>query len=253
MAVAGLGSGLAMATSMSAALVELDEEKSGVGSAVLQAVNKTGGPLGIAVLGSVLSAGYLALSTLPASPRWLPPSERASSVAWRSPTAPLGARWIVRTAFVHGMDMALLVSAGIALVGMVLTISSDPSRTEPDPLGWVPRAATQPVPTRVPSVTGAVFRTTGLLLTTTPEATGPLWVGEWPVARRANVGGHGRPATPPTVDLAVPKWPPACEPGVAAAPPPTKRSPRRRPPPAGPDRRVPRQGTRALPPHQISP
>ena len=36
------GTGLAMATAMSAALVELSEEKSGVGSAVLQAVNKTG-------------------------------------------------------------------------------------------------------------------------------------------------------------------------------------------------------------------
>ena len=60
MAVAGLGVGIAMATAMSAALVELSEEKSGVGSGVMQAVNKTGGPLGIAILGSVLSAGYLA-------------------------------------------------------------------------------------------------------------------------------------------------------------------------------------------------
>ena len=40
--------------------VELSEEKSGVGSGVMQAVNKTGAPLGIAILGSVLSAGYLA-------------------------------------------------------------------------------------------------------------------------------------------------------------------------------------------------
>ncbi|MGD0749769.1 MAG: MFS transporter, partial [Acidimicrobiales bacterium] len=51
MAVAGLGTGIAMATTMSAALVELSEEKSGVGSGVLQAVNKTGAPLGIAILG----------------------------------------------------------------------------------------------------------------------------------------------------------------------------------------------------------
>src|ERR1035437_7886150 len=70
MAVAGLGTGIAMATAMSAALVELSADKSGVGSAVLQAVNKIGGPFGIAVLGSVLSAGYLArlhLSGLPAA------------------------------------------------------------------------------------------------------------------------------------------------------------------------------------------
>jgi len=42
MVVAGVGTGIAMATAMSAALVELSEEKSGVGAAVLQAVNKTG-------------------------------------------------------------------------------------------------------------------------------------------------------------------------------------------------------------------
>ena len=41
MVVAGMGTGIAMATAMSAALVELSEEKSGVGAAVLQAVNKT--------------------------------------------------------------------------------------------------------------------------------------------------------------------------------------------------------------------
>src|ERR1035441_6261811 len=68
MAIGGMGMGLALATASSAALVELSEEKSGVGSAVLQAVNKVGGPFGTAILGSVLSAGYLSrldLSGLP--------------------------------------------------------------------------------------------------------------------------------------------------------------------------------------------
>src|SRR5271163_4463158 len=35
---------------------------------VIQTVNKTGGPLGIAILGSVLSAGYIALSLSKLSP-----------------------------------------------------------------------------------------------------------------------------------------------------------------------------------------
>ncbi|MGA7987914.1 MAG: DHA2 family efflux MFS transporter permease subunit, partial [Candidatus Dormiibacterota bacterium] len=55
MAVVGAGMGIAMSTTTSAALVELSEERSGVGSAVLQAVNKTGAPFGTAILGSVLS------------------------------------------------------------------------------------------------------------------------------------------------------------------------------------------------------
>jgi Na+/melibiose symporter-like transporter len=59
MFVAGVGVGMAMATATSAALVELSQERSGVGGAVLQAVSKIGGPMGTAVLGSVLSVGYL--------------------------------------------------------------------------------------------------------------------------------------------------------------------------------------------------
>jgi DHA2 family multidrug resistance protein-like MFS transporter len=67
MAVAGAGVGMATATS--AALVELSQERSGVGGPVLQAVSKIGGPMGTAILGSVLSVGYLAglhLAGLPA-------------------------------------------------------------------------------------------------------------------------------------------------------------------------------------------
>jgi DHA2 family multidrug resistance protein-like MFS transporter len=125
MVVVGLGTGLAMATTMSAALVELTEEKSGVGSAVLQAVNKTGGPLGIAVLGSVLSEGYLARLHLSGLPATAAAAARASifggvAVAQRLHSASMLTS--VRTAFVHGMDLALFVSAGIALAGAVLTV-----------------------------------------------------------------------------------------------------------------------------------
>jgi DHA2 family multidrug resistance protein-like MFS transporter len=125
MAVAGLGTGLAMATSMSAALVELSEEKSGVGSGVMQAVNKTGAPLGIAILGSVLSAGYLARLDLVGLPAAVAATVRQSifggvAVAHRLRSPGLLAS--VQGAFVHGMDLALLVSAGIALTGVVLTI-----------------------------------------------------------------------------------------------------------------------------------
>ena len=125
MAIAGVGTGIAMATAMSAALVELSEEKSGVGTAVLQAVNKTGGPLGIAILGSVLSAGYLAKLDLSGLPVAVAAAVRQSvfggvAVASKIHSASLLAS--VRSAFVHGMDMALLVSAGIAVVGAVLTL-----------------------------------------------------------------------------------------------------------------------------------
>jgi DHA2 family multidrug resistance protein-like MFS transporter len=125
MAIVGMGMGIALASASSAALVELSEDKSGVGSAVLQAVNKTGGPFGTAILGSVLSAGYLAhvrLSGLagPAAAAVRESVFGGVAVAQKLHSASLLSS--VRTAFVSGMDTALLVSAGIALVGAVLTL-----------------------------------------------------------------------------------------------------------------------------------
>ena len=57
-AVTGVGFGLALATAASAALVDLPKENAGIGSAVMQAVQKAGAPLSAAVLGSVLASGY---------------------------------------------------------------------------------------------------------------------------------------------------------------------------------------------------
>jgi MFS transporter, DHA2 family, multidrug resistance protein len=123
MAIVGVGMGLAMATSISAALAELSEQQSGVGSAVLQAINKV--PLGTAVLGSVLSSAYLTRLDVSA----LPPS--AASAARESIFgAVVVARELhssvllasSRMAFVHGMDLALLVAGCTAVLGVVLAV-----------------------------------------------------------------------------------------------------------------------------------
>jgi MFS family permease len=157
LAVAGLGTGIAMATAMSAALVELSGDKSGVGSAVLQAVNKTGGPLGIAILGSVLSAGYLARLHLSGLPAAAAATVRQSVfggvvVAQKIHSASLLAS--VQAAFVHGMDLALAVSAGIAVAGVVLTLVFLPASN-------APKKTVQPVMDRdgeaaetLPAITG---------------------------------------------------------------------------------------------------
>ena len=113
MALLGLGIGIAIATSSSAALVELTEERSGVGSAVLQAVNKTGAPLGAAILGSVLSAGYLAhlnLSGLSASAAIAVRQSVFGGVAAARQLHSKALLASVRAAFADGMDRALLVS-----------------------------------------------------------------------------------------------------------------------------------------------
>jgi len=125
MALVGAGMGLALATASSAALSELSEEHSGIGSAVLQAVNKTGGPLGTAVLGSILSSGYLAglqLTGLPAAATRAARESIFGAVAVAGPLHASALLHSARTAFVHGLDQALVVSAGIALAGMVLAL-----------------------------------------------------------------------------------------------------------------------------------
>ncbi|HEY7147335.1 MAG TPA: MFS transporter [Streptosporangiaceae bacterium] len=122
-AVAGAGLGLALATSASAALAELSAEQSGVGSAVLQAVNKTGGPFGSAILGSVLLAAYQSSVSVAGLPAAAARAVRSGifggvAVATQSGSAALLAS--VRASFVHGMDAALWVSAGFGLAGLIL-------------------------------------------------------------------------------------------------------------------------------------
>jgi Na+/melibiose symporter-like transporter len=125
MAICGFGLGVTMATTSATALAELSQDQAGVGSAVLQALNKVGGPLGSAVLGSVLASAYVArldLSRLPvASATALRQSVfggDAVAHALRSSTL----RESVHTAFVHGMDTSLSVSAGIAFAGVLLAL-----------------------------------------------------------------------------------------------------------------------------------
>jgi EmrB/QacA subfamily drug resistance transporter len=125
MAIIGVGLGLALSTSTSAALVELSEERSGVGSAVLQAVNKVGGPFGTAILGSVLSSIYLSHLALSGIAAPAAAAVRQSVFGGVAVAQQLGSPALlhsVRSAFVDGMDVALAVSAGIAVAGLILTL-----------------------------------------------------------------------------------------------------------------------------------
>ncbi len=84
MVVTGMGAGIAMATAMSAALVELSEEKSGVGSAVLQAVNKTGRRSASPSSAACSAPATSAVSTCRGYRRRRPRRHaRAFSVGWR--------------------------------------------------------------------------------------------------------------------------------------------------------------------------
>ncbi|WP_205787310.1 MFS transporter [Specibacter cremeus] len=120
----GAGMGLVMVTASTAALSRLDEDRSGVGSAVLQSASKVGAPLGAAVLGSVLHAYYVA----GLAGQGLPPAIAAAArhsvfagvaLAARARPADVAA---VREAFVGGISAALWVSVAICGGGFVLAL-----------------------------------------------------------------------------------------------------------------------------------
>ena len=134
-AVTGAGLGLMFATAASAALSELSQAQAGIGSAMVQAVKNTGAPLGAAIFGSVLASGYQARLHLAGVPPVAASAARASVFAGVAIARQLKSASLltaVRVAFVHGMDAALLVSAGIAVLGVVLTLAFLPA-TRPKP------------------------------------------------------------------------------------------------------------------------
>ncbi|HEY6277920.1 MAG TPA: DHA2 family efflux MFS transporter permease subunit [Streptosporangiaceae bacterium] len=124
-AIAGMGFGLALATAASAALVDLPKENAGIGSAVMQAVQKAGAPLSAAVLGSVLASSYHSQLPLAGLPAATVGAVRSSVFAGIAVAHKIGSPALlasVRSAFVHGIAAMLWVSAGLAVAGVVLAL-----------------------------------------------------------------------------------------------------------------------------------
>jgi predicted MFS family arabinose efflux permease len=131
LAGAGLGLGLAMPQTMNAALGALTAERSGSGSALISALRQVGATIGVAVLGSILTSGYharLNLAGLPAAAGAAVKSSVAGGVGVAQAVHSTALLDNVRTAFVHGMDIMLWVSGGIALASVILALIFLPRR-----------------------------------------------------------------------------------------------------------------------------
>ena len=77
--------GCVLPTAMGAALDELSVERSGSGSALVQALRQAGGTIGVAVLGTVLSTAYrngLGRPGRPAVQRRRHPGHRGRRARW---------------------------------------------------------------------------------------------------------------------------------------------------------------------------
>src|SRR5664280_1807185 len=125
-AIAGAGVGFSLPKAMDAALGALSPERSGVGSALLQAVRMVGGAFGAAILGSIMNSAYhnaLHLGSLPTSAA---AAVRDSVFGGLAVAQKLGSAALaesVRSAFMHGIAVMLIACAGVALVGLVLTLA----------------------------------------------------------------------------------------------------------------------------------
>jgi EmrB/QacA subfamily drug resistance transporter len=97
--VVGLGFGAALFAAQTAALVSLPRTRAGVGSALVQTLRQIGSLLGIAVLGAALSAHYSGAGD-------------------------------TRAHFVEGMNLALWISVGIAIVASGIAAVKLPRRPQ---------------------------------------------------------------------------------------------------------------------------
>ncbi|MGF1432215.1 MFS transporter [Kitasatospora sp. LaBMicrA B282] len=127
----GAGMGLAMTPATTAVTDALPAALQNVGSAVNDLSRELGGALGIAVLGSILSASYRSHLRLPGAPEHVVQAARSSLGA----AAALGGPALdaARTAFVAGMHDALLGGAAVVLlaalaVGALLRRSAGAAR-----------------------------------------------------------------------------------------------------------------------------
>jgi EmrB/QacA subfamily drug resistance transporter len=130
-AIGGLGAGLALATASSAALAAISAERAGVASALMQAVQKLGTPLAAAILGSVLNSGYAGSLQVTGLPAQAAAAVRDSVYAGAEVAGRLGSPQLlatVRSAFVDGLEQMLWVSAGVAALGLLLTVAFLPAR-----------------------------------------------------------------------------------------------------------------------------
>jgi MFS transporter, DHA2 family, multidrug resistance protein len=131
----GLGMGLVLPASMTAAMGALSAERGGVGSAVLMTVRLVGGAFGAAVMGSLLASGYHArvdVAGLPVDAAATARDDVGGGLAVAGRLHDGALLRSVHGAFVHGMDRTLVAGAGIMVLSAVLAVILLPRRRTPE-------------------------------------------------------------------------------------------------------------------------
>ncbi|HEX8103059.1 MAG TPA: MFS transporter [Solirubrobacteraceae bacterium] len=136
--VVGLGFGLAMAPATESIMGSLPLARASVGSAVNDTTRTTGGALGVAILGSLLSTGYR--GDMDDAVAGLPPAAAAAAgdsvrgamaVADRLGAGGDALATAAREAFVSGMHTSVIVAAAVMLGGAALAYRFLPAQAAP--------------------------------------------------------------------------------------------------------------------------
>jgi EmrB/QacA subfamily drug resistance transporter len=123
-ALSGLGLGLALPTTIDAAMGAISDDSSGVSSAVLQALRMVGGALGAAILGALINAAYRDQLEQTVSPTFARSAHESAVAGIDAASAAHSPHLLdaVREAFVGGMNLTLWVSAVLMAAAAVLAI-----------------------------------------------------------------------------------------------------------------------------------
>ncbi|UBU14491.1 MFS transporter [Nonomuraea gerenzanensis] len=120
----GAGGGLASPAAVTALMGAVPQEQAGVGSALNDTIQQLGAALGVAVLGSVVAAGFT--GAMPASA----PEQARRSLPDALAVADPGLAQVARDAFTGAMSTGFLISAAGVLVAAVLAYVVMRPRTE---------------------------------------------------------------------------------------------------------------------------
>ena len=133
----GVGMGLAMAPATESIMGSLPKAKAGVGSAVNDTTREVGGALGVAILGSLLAAGYHSSMDASAAVQALPGPAAATAhdslggaMQVAAQLGPSGSSLVADAtrAFVEAMSSTVLVGAAVAVAGALVALIWLPSR-----------------------------------------------------------------------------------------------------------------------------
>ncbi|MCN9243902.1 MFS transporter [Streptomyces sp. RY43-2] len=131
LSLVGLGFGFVVVPAMDAALGALPTDRAGSGTGLVSTVRQVGSAIGIAVFGSLLAGAYTDRLDTSALPHGAARAASDSVVGAHVVADRLGDRALAasaNTAFLHGMNLVLLVSGIAALVSALLAAALLPRR-----------------------------------------------------------------------------------------------------------------------------